>query len=744
MNVTSNDDLYSIVLGDLGPEMALTLKDDDQTVILDLVNDVVTMTYVGPDAVTRTVTLTITSSRGGLSRAWTASDLPVVGTYRGQIKVSRSGDATFPRTYPHDGGKVVWKVTAPLALASSPGTQFTNASGSPVAACTPVYQTTTSHFGVAVASDATRAIVVGLVADDTIANGAAGLVFTSGPLVKSTGAWDAITGGTGGLVPGQAYYLAKSPPGRLTRSPVANGAYLVHVGVASAPTQLDLSIDAPLGPIGTAITGVTLDALSGVMTPATALEWDILHAAIGDGTGGPTEFWQCQEAATPLAGGNGRFVLNGVGTGANLAYQTAVTGWSRKGVSVITDPTDHGFSHQGTGLPDPGATSYLFYALVQLNGAPATDQGFIGINNAAYYAACKTGTKYLATGTSAGQASASSSALPIGSVFPVFIQYSIALQAAKVYTPFGVVDLGYTNQSGAELILGVASASSLFSASATYLQAALYTGTSADKSEATIGALMRAIGFSVSWFDAAATAGLYYPLAANQWNALGIVPPLVAYSLQESAGGASTNIINSAIAEIPVATTAVAVGATGVPGSSRVAFSIADAASGPKFGAPFLNAALLPDMATTSAAMLVELTVLSATHGTGPFWSWCFGLGALQLVSVHVDTAGRFGIYVEGTPTTGTIVQLGNRVRALLVYDVTHSRAILYTPAEKITGTYAADAQAKGFNLGNDNGGVPAPHALLSHAAIWSGSAAEFTDAQARATLQKLGETVAW
>jgi hypothetical protein len=102
---------YEIVLGSLGPVFPLTLTENDGTFTLDALNDTVLLRYTDPDDTVHEVTMTITTaSAGEVEYTWVAGDLPTVGAYKGQVTVTRTGDATFPRTFPSDGSNIIWTV----------------------------------------------------------------------------------------------------------------------------------------------------------------------------------------------------------------------------------------------------------------------------------------------------------------------------------------------------------------------------------------------------------------------------------------------------------------------------------------------------------------------------------------------------------------------------------------------------------------------------------------------------------
>ena len=89
--------------------------------------------------------------------------------------------------------------------------------------------------------------VLGLVAATSIAAASSGSIQTDGILVATTGQWDVVTGGSGGLVAGTVYYLDPSTAGNITSTaPTTSGQYVIRIGVALSDTELEISIRPPI------------------------------------------------------------------------------------------------------------------------------------------------------------------------------------------------------------------------------------------------------------------------------------------------------------------------------------------------------------------------------------------------------------------------------------------------------------------------------------------------------------------
>lgn len=112
---------------------------------------------------------------------------------------------------------------------------------------TPVYIDADDGAKKARANAAATSNVRALVASTSISNGASGSFQRDGVLVATTGQWDTITGGSGGLVFNTVYYLDPSTAGKLTdTAPTTVGQLVVQVGVALSTTELSIEIEPPI------------------------------------------------------------------------------------------------------------------------------------------------------------------------------------------------------------------------------------------------------------------------------------------------------------------------------------------------------------------------------------------------------------------------------------------------------------------------------------------------------------------
>jgi len=121
-------------------------------------------------------------------------------------------------------------------------TLLTNNQGASVPICSCVYTDSSNTFKLSRADIAATSLPVGLVST-TISNGASGTVNTGSTMEATAAQWDAVVGGSGGLVPGAAYFLSNTVAGRIT-TVVPTSGYVVRIGQALSTTKLKVSVGA--------------------------------------------------------------------------------------------------------------------------------------------------------------------------------------------------------------------------------------------------------------------------------------------------------------------------------------------------------------------------------------------------------------------------------------------------------------------------------------------------------------------
>jgi hypothetical protein len=118
-----------------------------------------------------------------------------------------------------------------------------NANTGNLVMATPVYASGAGQVNKAQADSASTKDVLGLIADTLVAPSADGAVQSDGIFEATTGEWDAVTGGSGGLTAGTKYYLDPDTAGMLTDTvPSTQGDYVAMVGIAISTTELEISI----------------------------------------------------------------------------------------------------------------------------------------------------------------------------------------------------------------------------------------------------------------------------------------------------------------------------------------------------------------------------------------------------------------------------------------------------------------------------------------------------------------------
>jgi hypothetical protein len=99
---------YSVIRGDLTPDMPLTLTTNDTPDDLTAASSI-ELRWLKPDGTLTTVTLTaVDLATGQVKRVWVTGDTDLVGTHYGQVVVTIP--TSLPKTYPNDGSEIIWNV----------------------------------------------------------------------------------------------------------------------------------------------------------------------------------------------------------------------------------------------------------------------------------------------------------------------------------------------------------------------------------------------------------------------------------------------------------------------------------------------------------------------------------------------------------------------------------------------------------------------------------------------------------
>lgn len=113
--------IYSLVAGDLKPDMLLTLQAPGAIAALPTAI-AVNLHWTRPDGSTVTVPLIVVTPGNGLTgavvkRVWASGDTVLVGLHKGTIQVTDAGGNTV--SDPVDGSHSTWWVYAPLGTAGT-------------------------------------------------------------------------------------------------------------------------------------------------------------------------------------------------------------------------------------------------------------------------------------------------------------------------------------------------------------------------------------------------------------------------------------------------------------------------------------------------------------------------------------------------------------------------------------------------------------------------------------------------
>ncbi len=153
-----------------------------------------------------------------------ASRKPLV-IVNGQIEQIQSGD------------------TLNATVSTNDSISLTNDESGAVVICTPVYIDANDGYKKAKANASGTTNVIGLQVDASVAAAGTGSIQTDGVFTATTGQWDTITGGSGGLTAGARYYLDAATAGKLTSTPTTTvSQFVAPVGIAISTTEMWIDI----------------------------------------------------------------------------------------------------------------------------------------------------------------------------------------------------------------------------------------------------------------------------------------------------------------------------------------------------------------------------------------------------------------------------------------------------------------------------------------------------------------------
>lgn len=242
--------------------------------------------------------------------------------------------------------------------------------------------------------------------------------------------------------------------------------------------------------------GVTRDG-SLIYTPSTNGEWTTTMSAAGLATGNPTSLWLTQEAsgnlADTLAAGNTLTVA-----GASWLYQQAISGWTRKGLTVPDASANHNAQNTTT-VPDILTTSVMLLAYVFMPAAaPAATRRIMRLDSTtgAVVVLNTTGTVGCLTQGTGGTTVNGTSNACTGVVRPIVLRIDKTNNRVNVYTDQDKI-VG-TQGTYAGLVTGFGSQSSNTPAIG-LLYEVMFSGSAAELTDAQVKSLLQTLGWTIPW-----------------------------------------------------------------------------------------------------------------------------------------------------------------------------------------------------------------------------------------------------
>lgn len=237
-----------------------------------------------------------------------------------------------------------------------------------------------------------------------------------------------------------------------------------------------------------------------------------------------------------------------------------------------------------------------------------------------------------------------------------------------------------------------------------------------------------------------ATSGIYVPANATEWGS-------VLSTAGITSGGPSFLWLmqDTASPESEVMGTGVTLATSGTAGTFAAAVSGWSRKGWQSAGDGVTSRLLststsLPNPASASALMLGYIAILTPPAAQRQA---LFAIGGSSTTGARAEvttTPAIVGID-DSNSVTGT-ANMGAVVRPVAIkYDRTNSVCTVYTNQEKVSPTFAAGS-GQALVVGYTS--TTSPNMWCGYLTLFTGSAAELTDAQVRSLLQTLGWTVGW
>lgn len=224
--------------------------------------------------------------------------------------------------------------------------------------------------------------------------------------------------------------------------------------------------------------------------------------------------------------------------------------------------------------------------------------------------------------------------------------------------------------------------------------------------------------------------GRYYPADVAEWYlflASAGLPALLPFSVwpcQESSGSLADTVFGT----VPLAQAGAGhLYQQVVPGTARRSVRTTDGTANQRW----VNAVNAPDASLTSTLELIEIVLPSGAPAAAR---------DVMTVSTNADlrlnTTGRLRA-VFGAQADLANSYLGQQIFIVMQHNLTAGTAMVYTPLEKFTGTFATPVSLTMFALGGHTTQAATIHYL--YAAQFVGAAAELTSTQIKTLVTTLG-----
>ncbi len=239
---------------------------------------------------------------------------------------------------------------------------------------------------------------------------------------------------------------------------------------------------------------ITQDSTRLVYLPSSDAEWTSLGVS---GLSVPNWGWICDGIASGnLTDYNGIITLTPNGTNiANILYQQAITGWSKRGVNFQNGQSQSFRNAAGT-TPNPATTSQLTCSYWQFASAPSTNRNFVEFFSSAIQSSRITLTPRIQ--------SQFNGALVTGTVSPVgnngmivWTQYDRTNSSAGTYTQDEKLAATYSQRGGTAL--GFGGSIGALAPNGTLIAAWGWAGVRAEISLTVIKTTSQALGWIVPW-----------------------------------------------------------------------------------------------------------------------------------------------------------------------------------------------------------------------------------------------------